>query len=193
MSGLIGIETRMALAFIDFFDLNDEWRKRSWVLFGGLVKASKFLSEENDVIFKLDDVREYFDLQKVEKLVFETHGAKEKYGDKWEAAISPLRDFLLGIPHFDPAKIGEQDQRAAEFYGFCVMQIARLMNDLPNISCLDESVPCTLDNATERAFRIATTNARNAMHAVKIAIEEGDTDEALRLIDEALGGDAAQN
>lgn len=39
----------------------------------------------------------------------------------------------------------------------------------------------------ESAFRIAITNARNAMHAVKIAIEEGDTDEALRLIDEALG------
>lgn len=48
-------------------------------------------------------------------------------------------------------------------------------------------------DATVRAFRIAMTNARNAMHAVKIAIEEGDTDEALRLIDEALGGDAAQN
>lgn len=41
---------------------------------------------------------------------------------------------------------------------------------------------------TERAFRIAMENARNAMRAVKIAIEEGDTDEALRLIDEALDG-----
>jgi len=38
-----------------------------------------------------------------------------------------------------------------------------------------------------RDFRIAIANARNAMLAVKIAIEEGDTDEALRLIDEALG------
>lgn len=40
---------------------------------------------------------------------------------------------------------------------------------------------------TERAFRVAMENARNAMRAVKIAIEEGDTDEALRLIDDALG------
>ena len=40
---------------------------------------------------------------------------------------------------------------------------------------------------TERAFRMAMESARNAMRAVRIAIEEGDTDEALRLIDEALG------
>lgn len=40
---------------------------------------------------------------------------------------------------------------------------------------------------TERTFSMAMENARNAMRAVKIAIEEGDTDEALRLIDEALG------
>lgn len=46
-------------------------------------------------------------------------------------------------------------------------------------------------DSAERVFRIAMANARNAMHAVKIAIEEGDTDEALRLIDEALGGDPA--
>lgn len=45
---------------------------------------------------------------------------------------------------------------------------------------------------TERAFRIAMTNARNAMQAVKTAIEEGDVDEALRLIDEALGCEPAK-
>lgn len=43
-------------------------------------------------------------------------------------------------------------------------------------------------DSAERAFRIAMENARNAMRAVKIAIEEGDTDEALRLIDEAFDG-----
>lgn len=40
-----------------------------------------------------------------------------------------------------------------------------------------------------RAFRVAMENARNAMRAVRIAIEEGDTDEALRLIGEALDED----
>jgi ribosomal protein S20 len=39
----------------------------------------------------------------------------------------------------------------------------------------------------ERSARMFMENARNAMRAVKISIEEGDTDEALRLIDEALG------
>jgi hypothetical protein len=39
-----------------------------------------------------------------------------------------------------------------------------------------------------RDFRIAMENARNAMRAVRVAIEEGDTDEAIRLIDEALDG-----
>lgn len=43
-------------------------------------------------------------------------------------------------------------------------------------------------DSTERAFRMAMENARNAMRAVRVAIEEGDTDEALRLIDEALDG-----
>ena len=38
----------------------------------------------------------------------------------------------------------------------------------------------------ERQFKIFMENARNTMRAVKIAIEEGDTDEAIRLIDEAL-------
>ena len=40
----------------------------------------------------------------------------------------------------------------------------------------------------EKSFRTAMGNARNAMRAVRIAIEEGDDDEALRLIDEALDG-----
>ena len=43
---------------------------------------------------------------------------------------------------------------------------------------------------TERAMKMFMENARNAMRAVKIAIEEGDDEEALRLIDEALGDDA---
>lgn len=43
---------------------------------------------------------------------------------------------------------------------------------------------------TERAMNMFMENARNAMRAVKIAIEEGDDEEALRLIDEALGNDA---
>lgn len=42
---------------------------------------------------------------------------------------------------------------------------------------------------TERAMKMFMENARNAMRAVKIAIEEGDDEEALRLIDEALGDD----
>lgn len=33
------------------------------------------------------------------------------------------------------------------------------------------------------------SNARNAMRAAKIAIKEGDCEEAVRLIDEALGDD----
>ena len=41
----------------------------------------------------------------------------------------------------------------------------------------------------ERNFRNFMENARNAMRAVKIAIEEGDDEEALRLIAEALGED----
>jgi HEPN domain-containing protein len=40
---------------------------------------------------------------------------------------------------------------------------------------------------SERQFRMFMENARNAMRAVKVAIEEGDYEEAARLIDEALG------
>ena len=43
-------------------------------------------------------------------------------------------------------------------------------------------------DSAERNARMFMESARNAMRAVKIAIEEGDTDEALRLIDEALDG-----
>jgi hypothetical protein len=39
----------------------------------------------------------------------------------------------------------------------------------------------------ERTARMFMENARNALRAVKIAIEEGDDEEAIRLIDEALG------
>lgn len=39
----------------------------------------------------------------------------------------------------------------------------------------------------ERSVRAFMENARNAMRAVRIAIEEGDDQEALRLINEALG------
>lgn len=42
----------------------------------------------------------------------------------------------------------------------------------------------------ERAMTTFMENARNAMRAVKICIEEGDDEEALRLINEALGDDA---
>ena len=39
----------------------------------------------------------------------------------------------------------------------------------------------------ERDFRIFLESARKAMRAAKIAIQEGDEEEAIRLIDEALG------
>jgi len=39
----------------------------------------------------------------------------------------------------------------------------------------------------EQQMRLFIGNAKNAMRAVKIAIEEGDDEEALRLISEALG------
>jgi hypothetical protein len=41
----------------------------------------------------------------------------------------------------------------------------------------------------ERTAKVFMENARNAMRAVKIALEEGDEEEAIRLIDEALGED----
>lgn len=40
----------------------------------------------------------------------------------------------------------------------------------------------------DRTVAMFIENARNAMRAVKIAIEDGDDEEAIRLIDEALGG-----
>lgn len=43
--------------------------------------------------------------------------------------------------------------------------------------------------SVERHFRVAMERARNAMRAVKIALEEDDADEALRLVSEALGED----
>lgn len=42
-------------------------------------------------------------------------------------------------------------------------------------------------NDIERAAKMFVENARNAMRAVKIAIEEGDEEEAILLINEALG------
>lgn len=44
------------------------------------------------------------------------------------------------------------------------------------------------EDAERKAYN-AINMARNAMEAVKIAIEEDDTDEALRLIREAMGDD----
>lgn len=43
-------------------------------------------------------------------------------------------------------------------------------------------------DAENKAYN-AINGARNALEAVKIAIEEDDTDEALRLIREAMGED----
>jgi hypothetical protein len=40
-----------------------------------------------------------------------------------------------------------------------------------------------------RSARTFIANARNAMFAIRTAIEDGDDDEALRLIAEALGED----
>lgn len=42
---------------------------------------------------------------------------------------------------------------------------------------------------TAREFGMAMERARNAMRAVQIALEEGDDEEALRLVKEALGDD----
>lgn len=45
-----------------------------------------------------------------------------------------------------------------------------------------------VENA-ERLARHAVSRARNVLEAVKICIEEGEYDEAVRMIDEAMGAE----
>jgi hypothetical protein len=58
------------------------------------------------------------------------------------------------------------------------------------MSAMSEAMMKVRMEEAERSSSNFMENARNAMRAVKIAIEEGNYEEAISLIDEATGDDA---
>lgn len=142
-TGSSGMCTEASIALMDSGGGGDDmWKGRAIAFLGGLIKPMVFLRDQGEILLDADLIREYFDLSKLERLVWDEEdtwkgGLKrdrgyfyKKYGKVWKAVIRPLEAFMITIPGYDKGKLGKQEQKTVEQHGYITMQLARLFGDV---------------------------------------------------------------
>ncbi len=142
-SGSSGMCTEASISLMDSSKGGDDmWKGRAIAFLGALIKPMVFLRDKGEVLLSADAIREYFELPILERFVWDEEdtwkgGSKreqgyfaKKYGKVWDKVIRPLRAFMVTIPGYDKARLGQQEQKTLEQHGYITMQLARLFGDI---------------------------------------------------------------
>ncbi|SFF33971.1 FtsK/SpoIIIE domain-containing protein [Paracidovorax wautersii] len=141
-NGSSGMCTEASISLMDSGGGDDMWKGRAIAFLGGLIKPLVFLRDQGEVLLDAELIRDYFDLPKLEKFVWDENDIwkgglnreqgyfSKKYGKVWKAVIRPLEAFMTTIPGYDRSRLGKQEQKTLEQHGYITMQLARLFGDL---------------------------------------------------------------
>ncbi|MBR5951540.1 MAG: TraM recognition domain-containing protein [Actinomycetaceae bacterium] len=105
----------------------DMWKGRAISFVSALSRPLVYLRDKGFINLSPEIYLEYFELKKLEELVFE-HGGK--YGDEFAGVIEPLESYLITLPGYDRSKIKKQGEKTLEQHGYITMQLTRIFNDL---------------------------------------------------------------
>lgn len=115
---------------------SDVWENRAFSFVEGLIKPLVFLRDNYGLLLDVNVIREYFDLKKIEELVWrgpdKYPGLGKKENGLEVGPIAGLLSYLKNLPAYDerPQKIGNQGETTNEQHGYITMQLVRTFNSL---------------------------------------------------------------
>ncbi len=104
----------------------DMWEGRAISFVEALMKPLVFLRDNHGLLLDVDLIRQYFELGRIEELVWREAG---KY-DGLEQTLDGLRSYVVNLPNYDRNKYQRQSETTNEQHGFITMQLIRTFNSL---------------------------------------------------------------
>lgn len=123
--GSSGMLSQMVMGLIAS-DKKDVWSERANSFVEALMKPLVFLRERYGWLLDVNMVRDYFELKKLETLVWKLN---EKYPGL-DAQMDGLKSYLANLPTYVPEKYHKQGETALEQHGYITMQLVRTFNSL---------------------------------------------------------------
>lgn len=123
--GSSGMLSQMVMGLIAS-DKKDVWSERANSFVEALMKPLVFLRERYGWLLDVNLVRDFFELKKLEELVWKmpaTHPGLD-------AQLEGLMSYLANLPTYDKAKYHKQSETANEQHGYITMQLVRTFNSL---------------------------------------------------------------
>ncbi len=114
----------------------DMWKGRAINFVESLMKILTVMRDDGHILLDANSIRDYFILEKLETIVVNKQfpigntGISvplEKYPPQ---VLDPLRNYVLNLPGYNPAKKGNQSGEVMEQHGFITMQLTRVFGSL---------------------------------------------------------------
>lgn len=103
------------------------WRGRAIAYIGALTRPLVYLNDKGHINLSPATYIEYFDLNKVDELAYES----TMYGEDFEIIVEPLRSFLVSLGGgYSKTQKGQHTATAIEQFGYVIQQLTRAFNDL---------------------------------------------------------------
>lgn len=103
------------------------WRGRAIAYIGALTRPLIYLNDKGHINLSPATYIEYFDLNKVDELAYES----TMYGEDFEIIVEPLRAFLVSLGGgYSKTQKGQHTTTAVEQFGYVIQQLTRAFNDL---------------------------------------------------------------
>lgn len=114
----------------------DMWKGRAINFVESLMKILTVMRDEGHILLDANTIRDYFRLEKLETIVVDK---KFPVGDSGHSVpiegypsnvIDPIRNYVINLPGYNPAKKGKQAGEVLEQHGFITMQLTRVFGSL---------------------------------------------------------------
>ena len=103
------------------------WRGRAIAYIGALTRPLVYLNDKGFINLSPATYIEYFDLNKVDELAYES----TMYGEDFDIIVRPLRSFLVSLGGgYTETEKGQHTATAVEQFGYVIQQLTRAFNDL---------------------------------------------------------------
>lgn len=114
----------------------DMWKGRAINFVESLMKILTVMRDAGHLLLDANTIRDYFLLEKLESIVVSKRfpvgdkGLLIPIDDLPSQMLDPLRNYVLNLPGYNPAKKGNQAGEVLEQHGFITMQLTRVFGSL---------------------------------------------------------------
>jgi intracellular multiplication protein IcmO len=114
----------------------DMWKGRAINFVESLMKILAVMRDAGHILLDANSIRDYFILEKLETIVVNKKfpigdtGITVPIHDLPTQVLDPLRNYVMNLPGYNPAKKGNQAGEVLEQHGFITMQLTRVFGSL---------------------------------------------------------------